>query len=216
MPLIFETTVYHLHELSDPAKDRARTWYRDGAIDWDWFDSVYDDFEAVCRLLGVTLKTRAVPLHGGGTRDAPCIYFSGFCSQGDGACFEGRYRHARGAVAALRAHAPHDPILHAIADRLQAAQRRNFYQLVADVSHRRRYFHAGSMDISVKRDSPLSQSMTAEADNIIADALRDLADWLYNQLEREWDYVNSDACVDEVIEANAFLFTAGGRRFDDA
>src|SRR5690606_10699911 len=126
---IIETTVYEIHELSDDAKDRARAWYREGAGDWDWYDSVYDDFEEVCRRLGVTLKTRAVRLYGGGTRDKPCIWFSGFWSQGDGACFEGRYHYVRGAGTAVRRYAAQDRDLHMIADQLRAAQRRNFYQL---------------------------------------------------------------------------------------
>ena len=36
-----------------------------------------------------------VQLMGGGSLQKPRIYFSGFWSQGDGACFEGRYAHAR-------------------------------------------------------------------------------------------------------------------------
>ena len=46
MPEIIETTVYRLDELSDAAKEKARAWYREGGFDYDWFESVYDDFEA--------------------------------------------------------------------------------------------------------------------------------------------------------------------------
>lgn len=97
MPEVIETTVYRLDELCEAAKEKARAWYREGAFDHDWFEFVYDDFERICEILGVELKTRAVRLMGGGTRQKPCVWFSGFWSQGDGACFEGRYRHAKGA-----------------------------------------------------------------------------------------------------------------------
>lgn len=38
-----ETTVFEFGELSDSAKETAREWYRDGALDYDWWDSTYED-----------------------------------------------------------------------------------------------------------------------------------------------------------------------------
>ena len=133
MPEIIETTVYRLDELSDAAKEKARAWYRQTGFDHDWFEFVYDDFECICAIIGVDLKTVPVRLYGGGTRQKPCIWFSGFWSQGDGACFEGRYGYAKDAPRKIRDHAPKDGELHRIADALQAIQRRNFYQLHATV-----------------------------------------------------------------------------------
>ena len=192
MPRIVETTVYQLHELSDDAKEKARAWFREGIGGWDWYDFIFDDFEEICRILGIRLKTRSARLMGGGTRQQPCIYFSGFSSQGDGACFEGSYAYEKGASRRIREHAPKDGILHRIADRLQQMQRENFYQLRAEISHRGRYCHAYSMDISVERNSPTWQAMTGDAEETVTDCLRDLAGWLYRQLEREWDYRMSD------------------------
>jgi hypothetical protein len=213
MPEIVEITVYRLDELDDAAKDRARAWYRHADFDHDWFEFVYDDFERVCAIIGVELRTNPVRLYGGGTRQKPCIWFSGFWSQGDGACFEGRYGHATGAPRAIRDHAPKDNELHRIADVLQAIQRRNFYQLHATVTHRDRHHHEYSMAILVERDSPTWQDITADAEETVIEALRDLARWLYRQLEREYDYLTSDEIVDEAITANAYTFTAAGRRF---
>ncbi|MGE3874072.1 MAG: antitoxin of toxin-antitoxin stability system, partial [Parvibaculaceae bacterium] len=112
MPEIITTTVYRLDELSDAVKENARAWYHDGGVDHDWFEFVYDDFERICDILGVRLKTIPVRLYGGGTRQKPCIWFSGFCSQGDGACFEGRYGYAPAASRKIRDHAPKDAELH--------------------------------------------------------------------------------------------------------
>ncbi len=97
MPHIVETTVYHLNELSEAGRDNARTWYRETAFDDDWYDCIYDVFETICAILGVQLKTSPVRLFGGGTRAKPCIYFSGFWSQGDGACFEAHYAYEKDA-----------------------------------------------------------------------------------------------------------------------
>ena len=69
------------------------------------------------------------------------------------------------------------------------------------------------MVIEVARDSAAGQEMTEDAEEVVADALRDLADWLYRQLQREYEYLTSDAAIDEVIRANDYSFTAEGRRF---
>lgn len=55
--------------------------------------------------------------------------------------------------------------------------------------------------------------MTADAEDTMIEALRDLARWLYRQLEREYDYLSSDDVVDETIIANGYTFTEGGQRF---
>ena len=81
------------------------------------------------------------------------------------------------------------------------------------MTHRDRYYHEYCMAISVERDSPTWQDMTADAEETVIEALRDLARWLYRQLERECDHLASDESIDEAIAANAYTFTAVGRRF---
>lgn len=213
MPEVIETTVYRLVELSEAAKEKARAWYREGGFDYEWYDAVYEDFQTIAEILGIRFRTRTVRLMGGGTRQDPCIWFRGFWSQGDGACYEGVWRHARGAPARLRAYAPQDAVLHGIADRLQAIQRRNFFQLRAEICHHGHYTHEYSMSIAVERDSPVGQDMTPDAEDIVTEALRDLARWLYRQLEREYEYLTSDEAVDESLRANDYTFTEAGRRF---
>ena len=65
--------------------------------------------------------------------------------------------------------------MHGIAYRLQAIQRRNFYQLAAEVSHRGRYYHEYSLAVDVTRDSPTWQPPTEDAEETVTEALRDLA-----------------------------------------
>jgi len=213
MPEIIETTVYRLHELSDPAKEQARSWYRQASNDDDWHEFVFEDFEMICAILGVRLKTRPVQLHGGGARQKPYIWFRGFWSQGDGACFEAHYSYQKAAPRQIRTHAPKDHELHRIAEALQAIQQRNFFQINAETSHRGHYYHEYCMSISVERDSPTYQDMTADAEETVVELLRDLARWLYRQLEGEYEHLISDAVVDETIAANDYTFTASGRRF---
>ncbi|MFN4274573.1 MAG: hypothetical protein ACK4F5_17370 [Aliihoeflea sp.] len=136
-----------------------------------------------------------------------------FWSQGDGACFEGYWSHAKRAAVRIRDYAPTDAPLHGIADRLQAIQRRNFYQLAAEVSHRGRYYHEYTMSIDVTRDSPTWQPPTEDAEETVTEALRDLARWLYRQLQAEYDHLTSVEAIEEGIIVNEYTFTEAGRRF---
>ena len=213
MPRIVKTTVYELKELSEAAKERARAWYRESCFDHAWYEFVYEDFETVCGLLGVTLRTSPVPLMGGGTRQVPEIIFRGFWNQGDGASFQGSYAYAAGAARAIRAYAPRDAELHAIVDALTDIQRRNFFQLIAGIRQRGPYCHEYTMVLDVERDSPTGQDPTRDAEDAVTEALRDLARWLYRRLEREYGYQSSDAVVDETIGVNDWAFTAQGQPF---
>ena len=213
MPQVIATTVYRLEELAEGAKDRARAWYRRGGFDHDWYDAVYEDFQRIAEILGIRLKTRVSRLVSGRTREDPCIWFTGFWSQGDGAAWEGSYSYRKSAAAELRAYAPQDQTLHRIAETLQAAQRQNFYQLRAEVSHRGTYYHAFTMAVSVTRDSSAAAEVIGDAEAVITEALRDLANWLYHQLEQEYDHLTSDEAMDETLVVNGYTFTEEGRRF---
>ena len=78
MPRTIETVVYAIEELSETAKERARVWYRESGLDHDWYGAVFDDFEAICGILGVTLRTSPIRLVGGGTRDKAHLFFRGY------------------------------------------------------------------------------------------------------------------------------------------
>lgn len=43
MPRTAEITLYKFSELKDRAKERARDWYREGALDYEWWESTYED-----------------------------------------------------------------------------------------------------------------------------------------------------------------------------
>ncbi|EEY0308278.1 antitoxin of toxin-antitoxin stability system [Escherichia coli] len=212
MSRIITTTVYTLDELSCPAREKARDGYRQHHADSNWYENVYEDFREVCDIFGINLRQRVIRLSSGRFMEEPCIWFSGFCSQGDGACFEGR-RHWQSATARrIREYAPQDREIHRIADALQSVQKRNFWQLQAEISHRGRYCHPYSMDITVTRNSPTGQVMTTDAEAAVSEALRDLAFWLYRQLENEYDWLTSDAAVDEALLINEYTFTEAGLR----
>lgn len=208
---IKETKLYKFDELSDRAKENARDWWRQmeaESQDNSFAEFVIDDAEKIAEILGIELKTRPVKLMGGGTRYDPCIWWSLVYSQGDGASFEGRYRYAAGSVKKLKEHAPQDEKLHRIVEGLAAIQRRNFYRGVIDIGQRGNYTHSYSMDFSDVSDRELS----GEDYGGLCELLRDFADWIYRQLQAEYEYQNADAQVDEAIQANEYEFTEEGRR----
>lgn len=214
MSRIISTTVYQLDELSESAREKARAWYCEGGPEYDWYSDIYEDFTLICSILGVRLRTRTVTTLGGRYRESPCIWFSGFSSQGDGACFEGHYRYQSQSARNIRDHAPQDEELHRIADELQTVQQRHFWQLQADIQHRGRYYHEYSMGITVTRHhNHFTQEVGDEAETALSEALYDLAHWLYCQLNAEYTRLMSPAAVDEAILANDFTFTGSGLRF---
>ena len=61
--------------------------------------------------------------------------------------------------------------------------------------------------------SETGQAPAEGSEETVGEALRDLARWLYRQLEAEYDHLTSDEAVDEGIIINEYTFTDGGRRF---
>lgn len=209
---VVETNVFQYDELDDRAKERARDWYSrhvfEDSCDWEF---VYEDAANVAEILGIDLRQRRVQLMGGGHRYEPSIYFSGFWSQGDGACFEGTHRYAKGATKKIREYAPQDKELHSIADELQAVQKRHFYKLVASMSHTGHYCHSGCMSVEVYHIDDEYRDI-GDAEDDIRQLMRDFADWIYDRLESEYDYQTSDEAVEEAIRANEYEFDENGER----
>lgn len=197
-------TVYKFTELCDEAKERARAWWRERALEYNWWDAVYEDAARIADMLGIDLRQKPVKLVNGKTRFDPAIYFSGFYSQGDGACFEGSYAYKRGCVKAIKKYAPQDKELHRIADNLCEIQKRNNYKITATIDHSGRYSHSGTMSIYI--DSFVNDVDAAD----IKQSLRDFADWIYDALRREYEYQLSDECVDESIIVNEYEFDSEG------
>lgn len=207
MPRTEEITIYKFDELSDKAKEKARDWYRESMLTDDWWDGVYEWADEVFKIIGITSGKYVKTMNNTMRRTGPAIYFSGFNSQGDGACFEGSYVHLSGAPEKLRAEYPTEETLHKIADELQAVQARHGYQLSATSQHLGRHCHEHSVLISVFADGDYAEEDVAEE---VRKCMRDLMRWIYDKLEQEQDYLLSDEYVDESIRANEHEFEADG------
>ena len=201
-------TLYKFSELSPEAQQHALE--EQSQIESEYFDPefVYDDAATIAELFGLDIRqTRKIRNDGSHFYD-PTIYYSGFSCQGDGACFEGRYEYKRGALKAVKDYAGQDERLHRIVKALQEIQRKNFYQLTARTTHSGHYYHSGCMSVDVERSD--GKEMTDDAEEMVKECLRDFADWIYKQLEAEYDYRTGEESCREAIEANDYEFTEKG------
>ena len=198
MSTTIKTEVFLFDELTDEAKEKAREWYREGALDYEWWDGVYDTAKTAGACMGI---------------DVDNIYFSGFWSQGDGACFTGSYAYRKGWRKALKAEFGGEILgkLTTIGEALQAAQKPAFYRLAALVRHNGNSSDEYSTVIHVSTDD-MRYTRGVDEDNLKGE-LREFMRWIYRQLEAEYEWLMSDEQVDESIRANEYTFTETGERF---
>ena len=199
-------TIYKFDELSDEAKEKAREWYRSAGAHDRWYTDVYENAETAGDLLGIDVNVRRKAI--------PQISFSGFCSQGDGAKFEGSYSYRKGwRSALLHEFGPGESLntLLNIGLQLQHAQAPFFYKLVARCTDQGPYQHSGCMAVEVEHDEDRYRDI-GYAEAAIRSALRQFADWIYSVLEAEHDWLNADEQVDENIRANDYEFHDDGSR----
>ena len=222
---IKQTKVYQYDELSDEAKEKARGWYRDvNCDDTYWSESVTDDAATIAEFLGLDINQTAYKTMGGATKYKPTIYFSGFWSQGAGACVEGAWSASDVKPDKLKEHAPQDEELHRIVDGL-AEIAKEYPDGSFTVKHSGHYSHSGCTRFNIELpceafdeaeyDSPEHTRLDEKISNdgeTLKELARDFMNWIYKQLKEEWDYQNSDEQVEESIRANEYEFLEDGTR----
>jgi hypothetical protein len=211
-----EIKAYEFNELSDKAKEKARDWYREhvNCGDTGWSECTIEEAVTQGNLMGITFKERRVPLMSGKTRGEPCIYWSGFSCQGDGACFEGTWRAGDVQADKVADGWGDDPATTEI-KRIASV----FGEIAKEwptasfaVTHRGRYYHEYCTEFDVMLDEDPDMVWDYAVVEELIETARDFMKWIYRQLEKEYEYRNSDECVDEEIEANEYLFTEDGKR----
>lgn len=192
--------------------DKHRDWNVDDSF--DWWDSVYGDFVTQMQEIGIQVDTRTVGTHRGHRYEEPAIYFSGFWSQGDGACFEGRVDDWTTFFKALYPadHPKYQPLF----TESEAGSPTLYW------THTGHYYHYNScrfhddFDINNEFDkdeqplrnavrealivdlTALASTMFEDAENFIKDQMKKL----YSNLEKEHDYLTSDEAILDSLVAN--------------
>lgn len=185
------TKIYKFKELSPEAKKKVIENSYDINTRYEWWD--FEDAKTIGNIFGIDIDE---------------IYFSGFSSQGDGACFVGSYGYAADCESKIKEYAPKDKTLHRIGKELADIQKEHNFSLTATVTHRDRHYHAYSTDIEVLKDGDYTGG---EVERQLSEILRDFMNWIYKTLEAENDYLTSEEAIIETIEANDYEFTKDGK-----
>lgn len=191
--------VFQINELSKAAKEKAREWYRTAFRDDDWYRHVYEDATECLALCGFTVDR---------------IYFSGFASQGDGACFEGGWKAEDVKPGKAKEYAPLDKTLHEIAASAESIAK-DYPSAFMRVKHEGHYYHENctAFEVGDTTSDFADPELPEKEVEYIKDFSKDAMRWIYKRLMEEWEYQDADAQVDENIIANEYEFTEDGRRF---
>jgi hypothetical protein len=206
-------TEFTINELPENIQKKVLDRYRDWNVeDTIWAEDTTELFKEDLKPLGFNVGTRK-------NSKEPTIYWSGFCSQGDGASFEAGVdleiyikSHIEPLIRegidifTLRKILKHDP----------SADSPDGYDWELENSHIKQeghYCHEMTMDISLEwRGNPPSEIESAlfKMQDIVLTEARDLAKGFYKTLEKENDYQTGDQAIRESLECSDKKFTIEG------
>lgn len=217
-----ETKVYTYDELNEKAQAKAREWLTTGDYDTFFSEYVVEEWKEKLEKMGF---------------DGVKIYYSGFWSQGDGACFEGTFDN-EGLLSFLGYH----KLLAQFPKIVRSLKKKNPSEhdiyVNIKIKHSGHYYHEymtntedyselqnnGDIMESKYRDEWLAlfdflDCRTYGGDKGVQDAYRNgtfvvnTGKAIYKELEAEYEYQNSDEVVAETLRANEYTFTSDGKRF---
>jgi hypothetical protein len=190
--------------LTKRQQDEILDKYRDWNVYDGWHDYVYEDFKREMEAIGI---------------DVDDIYFSGFWSQGDGACFEGRVSNWAKFLESIGYTCPALIGLAAEAWGFSVKHSGHYYHenctsFTSDMVSPDDYSES-EMDEFVYAHSPYSTDIQNAAfvailkgynygsleDEFIEEFKRHMRA-LYNQLEAEYDHLTTDEAILDSLEAN--------------
>lgn len=202
------THVYQFDELSDTAKEKAREWYRTDCLDFDWWSPCFESFVDAAKYLGIEIDTRKSHSHRKQPY-IPAIYFSGFASQGDGACFYGTWRASEmKTLKALKADFGTDTKLWQIHKELLSFAKRYPQAICTSTRSSSNYSHERSTNLEAVLGEEINYNEATHKP--LEECLVDFMRWMYRSLEKEYDYRMSNESVDESLTMNQYEFDEGG------
>lgn len=179
-------------------RERLLEKYRYINVEHDeWWDCVYADFREDMKAVGINV-----------TR----MYFSGFWSQGDGACFEGLFDNVRTYLD--HHHKDQYPVIRKLLE--------HDGEVYAQCEHRGHYYHENCTEFWVDMDTltgmlpqptefheTIAEQWQSQLEDEVDAFEKDVTEqWrsymqdLYRKLEAEYDHLVSDEAVWDTIEAN--------------
>jgi hypothetical protein len=179
---------YSFDELSDTAKQKALEISREDNVGYYWTQVVEWDWQDKLEALGYY--------------DIGILY-SGFWSQGDGACFTAKINIAKW----LKAHKLENKY------RLVFSNTEN---ITATLTHCAHYYHSTTTNLSIEDNLHLASkkwdTQLNEIDELILKEREEMGNKIYKDLESEYEYITSDDAVSEMLIENEYQFTIDGER----
>ena len=183
--------------IRDKVCENSRYW---NVGDYEWAESTINDFK------------KKMVAHG---MEAEKVYCSGFCSQSDGACFEGGIDDFKLFIESHAELAEFAPLVQAEIDGITDIRMRwdhhgHYYHensLTYDFEGGMRDVHASEFDSPVRL--AVAKQIFCDAEKLLdkfEEAVRDVVQAhccdLYNCVEAEYNHLTSDESVIESLEAN--------------
>lgn len=186
-----ELTAYTVNELPTDIRNTVIDRYRDINVDDDWYQPIFEGVNEDLAKYGIVADLR----------------FTGFWSQGDGACFVTdtvdtdlliRKLHEEGCTI------PEDCLLYS-KDLSVSIQK-----VHASFAHH--YEHENTITACVYNDSEhiISDHDCNALESVITTWARDEARKFYKRLEKYYEELVEDKAVAETLEENQYLFTENG------
>lgn len=173
-------TLYQFDELNEKAKDKARDWYRDGALDYEWWDCTYED--AARAGLEVTGFGLDRDRHVTGRLTMSLV---------------------ESCKAILAEHGPDCGTYKVASDFLTAY---NILDNAKDEAIRA----MTNEDIDNEKETDILDHFETDVEDLTKQYAYALREEYASILQKEYEYLLSDECVDETIRANEYEFTEDG------
>lgn len=182
-------SLYNFEELSEEIKQKIIDKHRDINVDQnEWCDSVLEDAYIILKNLGYE-NTK--------------IYFSGFGSQGDGACFI--------AMINIEQYLSTHKLKIKFKILLEWADR-----ISITITHNWRYYFARSTDVNIEyyEDDKGIDSLLNELDAIIKKERETLGNEIYKNLENVYYGLISNESVAKTLRINEYEFLENGQKIN--
>jgi hypothetical protein len=191
-----ETAIYSFSELSSTAKETACQ-----EVLWDeWSADIVSQCTSILEAMGFYSR------HG-----SLAVYFTGFWSQGDGACFTGQVSYEKGCLKKIKEEYPQWTELHEVVSRYAKVQKKAFYGISGRIEHSGMYYHEYSMDyyLEDRNGAYLNDDLEKE----FKEVCQDLAKLFYKAIEEDYEYQISEECAEDTAEANGYKFLENGKLY---
>lgn len=191
-------------ELSPLAKEKVRQQEIEFLSHYSWWEFTLDDAAKCADCLGIEIHS----LTRKSGYNCPDISFS-MDGHYSGVTFGGWWRNKPTALTAIREHAPNDEVLHKLAAdliTLQVTARltlRNVLEARINSDSRRGQL---TVEVQCAANNDIA-TPTPEMEEQVLALMRRFAEWIYNQLEQEYEYLASDQAINEHL---------GDTQFDEA